>query len=166
MKKTIFASLIAIVLLTIISSDVIAQKGTLVPQRMTLAKIPWSKSVDNRPGSGMQPGLDTVFVAGDGSKKELYSLVFKVRPNTAIEPHSHPDDRSCFVLSGIWYFGYGTTRDEAKLEALPVGSNYTEPGGMVHFAGTKNQEAIVECTGVGPTDTKFFKADDDPRNKK
>jgi quercetin dioxygenase-like cupin family protein len=108
------------------------------------------ESVSNQPGSGMRPGLDTVFVAGDGNEKELYSLVFKAPANTAIQPHSHPDDRSCFVLSGLWYFGYGTVRDEAKLEALPPGSNYTEPAGTVHFAGTKGQEAIVECTGVGP----------------
>ena len=165
MKRAIFVSLSALLLVTAIALGALAQKGKLVPQRMTLARIPWSRSVDNRPGSGMQPGLDTVYVAGDGTSKALYSLVFRVRANTVIQPHSHPDDRSCFVLSGVWYFGYGTTRDESKLEALPVGSNYTEPAGQVHFAATKNQDAIVECTGIGPTETKFSKAADDPRNK-
>jgi quercetin dioxygenase-like cupin family protein len=165
MKKAVFTWFIAFVLLTI-PFDVVAQKARLVPQRKTLAEIPWSQSVSNRPGSGMQPGLDSVFVAGDGNQKELYSLVFKVRANTAIQPHSHPDDRSCFVLAGVWYFGYGTVRDETKLQALPTGSNYTEPAGAVHFAGTKAQEAIVECTGVGPTGTSFVKSGDDPRNEK
>jgi len=92
-----------------------------------------------------------VFVVGDGQQKELFSLVFKAPPNTAIQPHSHPDERSCFVLSGLSYFAYGTVRDETKQKALPPGSNYTEPAGAAHFAGTREQEAIVECTAVGPT---------------
>ena len=166
MKKAILTCFAAGVLLTIIPLNIVAQKAKLVSQRITPAEISWSKSVSNRPGSGMQPGLETIFVAGDGNEKELFSLVFKVPANTAIQPHSHPDDRSCFVLSGLWYFGYGTVRDEAKLKALPPGSNYTEPAGTIHFAGTKDQEAIVECTGVGPTGTTFVNPADDPRNKK
>jgi len=83
-------------------------------------------------------------------------------PHTIIQPHSHPDDRSCFVLSGLWYFGYGDVRDETKLQALPPGSAYTEPGAKrSHFAGTKDAEAIVECTAMGPTDTYYV----DPKKR-
>ncbi|HYL10735.1 MAG TPA: cupin domain-containing protein [Candidatus Acidoferrales bacterium] len=153
-------------LLTLIPLSVVAQMEKLIPQRMTPAEIPWSKSVSNQAGSAMRPGLETVTLAGDGKQSSLYSLVFKVPPNTAIPPHSHPDDRSCFVLSGLWYFGYGSVRSEAGLKALPPGSNYTEPAGVNHFAGTKQQEAIVECTAVGPTATAFVNPADDPRNKK
>lgn len=153
-------------LLTIIPLSLVAQKDKLVPQRITSAEIPWSKSVSNQAGSAMRPGLETVFVAGDAKQNNLYSLVFKVPPSTAIPPHSHPDDRSCFVLSGVWYFGYGSARSEAGLKALPPGSNYTEPAGTIHFAGTKEQETIVECTAVGPTGTTFVNPADDPRNKK
>jgi quercetin dioxygenase-like cupin family protein len=153
-------------LLTIVPLSVVAQKEKLIPQRITPAEIPWSKSASNQAGSAMRPGLETVIVAGDGKQNTLYSLVFKVPPNTAIPPHSHPDDRSCFVLSGLWYFGYGSVRSEADLKALPPGSNYTEPAGVIHFAGTREQEAIVECTAVGPTGTTFVNPADDPRNKK
>jgi quercetin dioxygenase-like cupin family protein len=153
-------------LLTIIPLSVVAQKEKLIPQRITPAEIPWSKSASNQAGSAMRPGLQTVIVAGDGKQNTLYSLVFKVPPNTAIPPHSHPDDRSCFVLSGLWYFGYGSVRSEADLKVLPPGSNYTEPAGVIHFAGTREQEAIVECTAVGPTGTTFVNPADDPRNKK
>jgi len=90
---------------------------------------------------------------------------FKVPPQTVIPPHFHPDDRSCFVLTGLCFFGYGTVRDEAQLTGLPTGSNYTEPAGVLHFDGTKDQEAIVECTGVGPAGTTFFNSADDPRKK-
>jgi len=142
------------------------QERKMVQQCITVDEIPWSESVGNQPGSGMRPGLETVFLTGDGKQKELYSLVFKIPPNTVIPPHSHPDDRSCFVLSGLWYFAYGTVRDETKLKALPPGSNYTEPAGVAHFACTKELGAIVECTAVGPTGTTFVNPADDPRNKK
>lgn len=153
-------------LLIIIPLSVVAQKEKLIPQRITPAEFPWSKSVSNQAGSAMRPGLETVIVAGDGKQNSLYSLVFRVPPNTAIPPHSHPDDRSCFVLSGLWYFGYGSVRSEVDLKALPPGSNYTEPAGAIHFAGTREQEALVECTAVGPTGTTFVNPADDPRNKK
>ena len=166
MKKVFrFRSLVGL-LLIIIPLSVVAQKEKLIPQRITPAEFPWSKSATNQAGSAMRAGLETVIVAGDGKQNSLYSLVFKVPPNTAIPPHSHPDDRSCFVLSGLWYFGYGSVRNEADLKALPPGSNYTEPAGAIHFAGTKEQEALVECTAVGPTGTTFVNPADDPRNKK
>jgi len=166
MKKGFRIHSVVGLLLTIIPLSVVAQKEKLIPQRITPAEIPWPKSVSNQAGSAMRPGLETIFVAGDGKQNSLYSLVFKVPPNTAIPPHSHPDDRSCFVLSGLWYFGYGSVRSETGLKALPPGSNYTEPAGVIHFAGTREQEAIVECTAVGPTGTTFVNPADDPRNKK
>ena len=109
---------------------------------------------------------ETVFVAGDGKSAELYTLLFRIPPNTVIPPHSHPDERSCFVLSGLWYFGYGKVRSESALKALPPGSHYTEPAGAPHFAGTKGQEAVLECTAVGPAGTTFVNPADDPKNKK
>lgn len=163
-KSSRFRSLVGL-LLIVIPISVVAQKEKLLPQRLTPAEFPWSKSVGNQAGSAMRPGLETVIVAGDGKQNSLYSLVFRVPPNTSIPPHSHPDDRSCFVLSGLWYFGYGSARNEAELKALAPGSNYTEPAGAAHFAGTREQEALVECTSVGPTGTTFVNPADDPRNK-
>ena len=149
----------------VLSLGTAAQKFKLVPQRIKPSAYDWSKSVENQSGSGMQPGIKTLFIAGgDGTTHDLYSLLFKIAPHTAIQPHSHGDDRSCFVLSGIWYFAYGSPRDEAKLQALPPGSSYTEPANQVHFAGTKDQEVLLECTGVGPTSSKFVNPVDDPRN--
>jgi quercetin dioxygenase-like cupin family protein len=133
-------------------------------QRLPAEKFNWPQSQANQAGSAMRPGLQTIFVLGDGTSKQLFSIVFRVPPNTNIPPHSHPDERSCFVLSGMRYFGYGTVRDEAQLQALSAGSSYTEPAGRIHFAGTKDVEAIAECTAMGPTGTTFFNPSDDPRN--
>ncbi len=64
---------------------------------------------------------------GDAKGNGLYTMMVKLPANTKIPPHSHPDVRSCFVLSGTWYFAYGDSRDESLLKALPAGSHYTEP---------------------------------------
>jgi quercetin dioxygenase-like cupin family protein len=165
MKKSRWIALGSGVLCAVIPALAVVATSKLVAQRLTPSEFPWSQNVANRPGSGMQPGVDTVFVAGDGTKHELYSIVFKIPAHTAIQPHSHPDDRLCFVLSGQWYFAYGSKRDESKFKTLPPGSSYTEPGNTVHFAGTRNDNAVLECTAVGPTGTTFVNPADDPRNK-
>ena len=154
------------ILLAVIPACALVATSKLKAQRLTPSEFPWSQNIANRPGSGMQPGLDTVFVAGDGTKHELYSIVFKIPAHTAIQPHSHPDDRLCFVLSGNWYFAYGSKRDESKFKVLPPGSNYNEPANMIHFTGTKDDNVLLECTAVGPTGTTFVNPADDPRNKK
>jgi hypothetical protein len=133
-------------------------------QRLRLDEFKWPQSQPNQAGSAMVQGQQVIFVLGDGSSSGLFSIVFKVPPNTKIQAHSHPEARSCFVLSGTWYFGYGTTWDESKLKALPVGSNYTEPAGRAHFAATKDGEVIQQCTAVGPTGTTFVNPADDPRS--
>jgi quercetin dioxygenase-like cupin family protein len=155
-------------LVTLAAGALIATSGAIaqeVPeQRLPLDKFPWPQSQANQAGSAMRQGLQTVFVIGDGTSKRLFSVVFRVPPNTNIPPHSHPDERSCFVLSGTWYFAYGTVRNEAQLVALLAGSSYTEPAGRMHFAGTKDVEVVAQCTAIGPTGTTFFNPADDPRN--
>ena len=133
-------------------------------QRLSLEEMDWVGSNPTQTGSGMAQGLSTVYVVGDGDEEGLYTLVFSLGRGTQIPPHSHPDERSCFVLSDNWYFGYGETFDADGLQMLPPGSNYTEPAGRAHFAETRETSVIVECTAVGPTGTTFVNAQDDPRN--
>ncbi|MEK6208896.1 MAG: hypothetical protein AABM64_00785 [Pseudomonadota bacterium] len=55
---------------------------------------------------------------------------------------------------------------EFKLKAVPespAGSHYTEPAGMNHFAETRDEPVIAECTAIGPTGTTFVNPADDPR---
>jgi quercetin dioxygenase-like cupin family protein len=133
---------------------------TVPEQRVPIDQFKWSQPGG---GSAMVPGQQTVFVVGDGKSNGLFSLVFRVPANSKIQPHSHPEERSCFVLSGMWYFGYGSERREDQLVALSPGSHYTEPAGKVHFAGTGPVETVVECTAIGPTETKFVDQSNDPR---
>jgi quercetin dioxygenase-like cupin family protein len=132
-------------------SAIAVEKGT-----MTFEELDKNFTTNTR-GAGTT-SESSFFPVGDGKKAEIFSIVFNVRPNTQIQAHSHPDSRSCFVLKGEWNIGYGDVFDKAKLKHLLPGSNYTEPANTNHFAATMDSEAIVECTGMGPTGTTFAKA--------
>ncbi len=137
----------------------------LAPARVTAEEIPWPDSAAKTEGTGMRPGLQTLVIAGDAKAPGLFTMLFKLPAGTKIPPHSHPDMRSCFVLSGTWYFAYGDVRNEGELKALPAGSHYTEPAGMNHFAETRAEPVVAECTAMGPTGTTFVNPADDPRKK-
>ena len=66
-------------------------------------------------------------------------------------------------MAGTWYFGYGSVASSAATKALPVGSFYTEPGGIAHFAETKDTRVVLYITGFGPTDTVYVAGSDAPR---
>lgn len=53
--------------------------------------------------------------------------------------------------------------DASLLKLLAAGSHYTEPAGMNHFAETRDEPVIAECTAIGPTGTTFVNPADDPR---
>jgi hypothetical protein len=48
---------------------------------------------------------------------------------------------------------------------LLPGSFYTEPAGVMHFARTDSEPAVVYIYGYGPTDTKYADATADPRKR-
>ena len=70
------------------------------------------------------------------------------------------------VVSGNWQFGYGTRFDESALKPLPVGSVYSEPGGVNHFARTADTPVVVHISGYGPTDIRYFNPADDPESSR
>jgi len=119
------------------------------------------KEIDSLPPTG--PGAGTSGVAGirtralkgDPTRSGLYTIQLEVPASTRIEAHDHPDDRVATVVSGTWYFGYGTSFDEKRLRALPPGSFYTEPPNEPHFARTRSEAVVVQISGVGPTGTRY-----------
>lgn len=102
---------------------------------------------------------------GDPEKAGLYSILVFVPPQTTIQAHSHRDNRMATVVSGEWHFGYGDHFDAASLKTLPPGSVYSEPAGTNHFARTEADAVVVEISGYGPTDTRYFDPANDPRKK-
>ena len=106
-------------------------------------------------GTSGVTGIQTVLLHGDPAKPGPYALEIRVPANTAIAPHTHRDDRVATVMSGTWFFGYGSDRGQARVSALTAGGLYTEPRDVPHFAFTRDEAAVVRVTGVGPSDTAF-----------
>jgi hypothetical protein len=119
----------------------------------------------NRIGSSELAGVHTKVLFGDPAKPGFYSILLFVPANTTIQAHSHRDDRMATVVSGVWYFGYGDRFDDRGLKALPPGSVYSEPASQNHFARTAREAVVVQISGYGPTDTRYFDPVDEPKSK-
>jgi len=123
--------------------------------RLTAAEITGIPSVGAGTGTSGVSGIQTRVVRGDPKRPGAYTIQLTVPANTRIEAHDHPDDRSVTVISGTWFFGYGTRFDEKELKELPPGSFYTEPPNMPHFARTGDRPVVIQISGVGPSGTRY-----------
>lgn len=117
----------------------------------------------NQIGSSGAAGVHTKVLFGDPAQAGFYSILLFVPAHTTILAHSHRDDRVATVVSGEWHFGYGDHFDAKQLKTLSPGSVYSEPGGRNHFGRTEADPVIVQVSGYGPTDTRYFDPANDPR---
>jgi hypothetical protein len=101
------------------------------------------------PGGG--PGSVRASIYGDPSKPGPYLHIIKVPPHAMNSAHSYSDDRRYTVISGTWYVGFGKTHNESQLIALSAGSYYALPAGVAVFNKTKDDGAIIQIQGTGPT---------------
>jgi len=130
--------------------------------RITPGEVKWPAPTAGGVGTSGVSGIQTVMLKGDPSKPGVYTMLLRVGPGIRIEAHSHADDRVATVLSGTWYFGYGREFSEGALKELPVGSVYTEPPNANHFAATRDEGAVVQITGYGPSGTTYVDPANDP----
>jgi pimeloyl-ACP methyl ester carboxylesterase/uncharacterized RmlC-like cupin family protein len=140
-----------------------ASSSTLRQLRLTPAEVRANQSGSDRIGSSGLAGVSTTVVFGDPSKSGFYTIVLSVPAHTTIQAHTHRDDRMAVVVSGTWHFGYGDHFDERALKSLPPGSVYSEPGAVTHFARTDAEPVLVEISGYGPTDTRYFNPANTPK---
>ncbi len=134
-------------------------------RRLTPDDINALKATAPGVGTSGVSGIRTRVLAGDPTRSGLYTIQLEVPANTRIEAHDHPDDRVATVVSGTWYFGYGTHFDEKSLKPLPAGSFYAEPPHRPHFARTGSTPVIVHISGFGPTGTRYSKSQKTPSTK-
>jgi uncharacterized RmlC-like cupin family protein len=158
---------IIMALFCVVSSTPAARAQTLPQMRMTPAEIKASPTDSNQIGSSKLAGVHTKVLFGDPTKAGFYSILLFVPAHVTIQAHTHRDNRMATVVSGEWHLGYGDHFDAKKLKTLPPGSVYSEPGGVEHFAQTTDSAVVVQISGYGPTDTKYFDPANDPAaNKK
>jgi len=151
---------VAVLCFVAIAAVNLAQNGG---QIVTPPEVKWPAAAAGAVGTSGVAGIQTVVVKGDPSKAGLYTLMLRLGPNQKIQAHSHQDDRVAVVVSGTWYFGYGSQFDETKMRTLPQGSFYTEPPNVNHFAMTKSEGVVIQITGMGPSSTKYVDPINQPR---
>jgi quercetin dioxygenase-like cupin family protein len=130
--------------------------------RLTPDEVESMPAHESGAGTSGVAGIRTTVVAGDPTAPGPYTIRLSIPANTRIQAHTHRDDRTAVVVTGVWYFGYGPTANTAAKKALPVGSFYTEPGGVAHSAETKAQGVVLYIAGNGPTDTVYVRDGDRP----
>jgi hypothetical protein len=140
--------------------------GSLSEMRMTPSEISASRLDGNQIGSSGVAGIHTKVLFGDPTKAVFYSILLFVPAHTTIQAHSHRDDRMATVVSGVWNFGYGDRFDPKSLKSLPPGSVYAEPARRNHFARTDSDPVIVQISGYGPTNTRYFDPLNEPKPSK
>jgi quercetin dioxygenase-like cupin family protein len=100
------------------------------------------------------PGIQTAIVLGDPSKPGVYVQRLRFQKGARIAPHMHPDQRVAVLLSGSMYFAYGDTFDESAMTHMVAGSTWTEPPNTAHFAFAKDEDVVIQVTGIGPSGSK------------
>lgn len=99
------------------------------------------------------PGVKFVVLYGDPKKEGVYVIRAKFAPHTMSRPHWHPEARYVTVISGTWWGGTGDSFDPDRTVALKAGSFAVHTPGEVHYDGAKDEEAVVQIIGVGPSGT-------------
>jgi hypothetical protein len=156
---------LVVVLFCAFSTVLTAKSQTLPQMRMTPAEIKAGPADNNQIGSSELAGVHTKVLFGDPAKAGFYSVLLFVPAHVTIQAHTHRDNRMATVVSGEWHFGYGDHFDAKNLKTLPPGSVYSEPGAVEHFAQTAETNVVVQISGYGPTDTKYFDTANDPSAK-
>lgn len=143
------------VLLALLIAPSVALAQAPQQLRATPAEIGAMPAIDAGRGTSGISGIRTTVLAGDPASAGLYTIALMVPANTRIAAHRHRDPRSAIVISGTWYFGYGSKADDKVEKALGPGSFYLEGADDPHFARTGATPVIVYITGWGPSDTRY-----------
>jgi quercetin dioxygenase-like cupin family protein len=102
------------------------------------------------------PGVKYVVLAGNPSQPGVYVIRAKFAPHTMSRPHWHPEARYVTVLKGTWWAGTGESFDPDSTTPIHAGGFAIHTPGKVHYDGAKDEEAIVQITGMGPSATNVI----------
>lgn len=128
------------------TNPVAAQTNTEDMTIVDVDKLDWK----DYPGL---PGVKFIVLAGSPSQPGLYVIRVKFAPHTMSRPHWHPEARYVVVLKGTWWAGVGDKLDPDNTVPVATGAFAIHPPHHVHYDGAKDEEVIVQITGVGPSGT-------------
>lgn len=134
------------VLFFIVVSTAFAQEIKVDPKVVVPADVKWTVAAN---------GIKTSVLYGDPTKPGYYVMFYVIPDGLKLPPHFHPESRTVVVVTGKFYYGYGSTFDESKMYEMPQGTYFTEPGNQHHYAYAKAGEVLLYVAGFGPTGTSY-----------
>ncbi len=99
------------------------------------------------------PGVTFTVVNGNPSGPGLYTIRAKFAPHKMSQPHWHPETRYVTVMKGTWWTGTGAKFDPESTSPVKTGGFAVHTPKEIHYDGAKDEEVIVQITGVGPSGT-------------
>lgn len=140
-----YIKIIGLIIL-LISAASFAQELKLEPKVIVPADVKWTVAAN---------GIKTSVLYGDPTKPGYYVMFYVIPDGLKLPPHFHPESRTVVVVTGKFYYGYGSTFDESKMYEMPQGTYFTEPGHQHHYAYAKAGEVLLYVAGFGPTGTSY-----------
>ena len=120
------------------------------PDVMKITQEPDIKFVPSR----VTPGISQAILLGDPSVAgQVYVVRNKFAPGTFSAPHFHPETRYIQVIKGTWWVGSGPVRDLNATTPVKAGGFVVHYPNKIHWDGAKDEETIVQISGVGPSGT-------------
>ncbi len=101
-------------------------------------------------------GARSVTLYGDPSKEGVYVIQITFPPGRGSRPHFHSTARYITVLKGTWWVSTGPDADvynPDNMKKVEAGTFIYEPPNGHHYDMAKDEEVIVQITGVGPVIT-------------
>ena len=135
----------AVTTMLLAASGWTVQAATLDPAAVQLTPANEIKWVRNAAGTN-----ETAVLHGDPNKPGPYVVRLKWLPGNMSRPHFHPNDRYFIVISGTWWMGTGEKFDPDNTVPAPAGSYVVHHANQIHYDGAKNEEVIIQVSGMGP----------------
>ena len=99
-------------------------------------------------------GVSTAVISGNPAiPGQPYVVRARFAPGVFSPPHFHPETRFIVVLKGTWWVGSGPKWDKDATTPVPAGSFVVHHPNKIHYDGAKNEEVIVQISGMGPGTT-------------
>jgi quercetin dioxygenase-like cupin family protein len=95
------------------------------------------------------PGVKAAVLYGNPPNPGPYVIRVRFAPGAFSPPHFHPEERQIVVLKGTWWVGSGPKWDRETTTPLPAGSFVVHHPNQIHYDGAKDEEVIVQISGVG-----------------
>ena len=109
------------------------------------SKIQWQAAPPSLP-----KGTQFAVLEGNPKNDGIFTIRLKAPVGMKLPVHQHPGPERVTIISGDIYVGFGENFDETVSTKFTTGDYYVNPPGHDHYVFTKDKEAIVQITGMGP----------------